>query len=104
MTEQTSIALKGEQWKQLALLSYTQLAQHLQGIPGNTESGDAGITDEQLALIDSHLSEARLFLRSWRATKLIMPTQGKAAEPVTNGAIRPKRKYTRRAAAGVPQQ
>lgn len=96
MTEPTAISLKGEQWKQLALLSYTQLAQHLQSIPGNTESGDAGITDDQLALIDAHLSEARLFLRSWRATKIMMPAQ--VQTPVqANGAEPQKRKYTKRA-------
>lgn len=97
MTEQT-IQLKGEQWKQLALLSYSQLVTHLQAVPGNIESGEAGITDQNLAAIDQHLAEARLFLRSWRAARLVMPTQ--VAAPVqANGAVpaeRVKRKYTRR--------
>ncbi len=88
MTEQT-IMLKGEQWKQLALLSYTQLVTHLQGVPGNVESGEAGITDEGLALIDQHLAEARLFLRSWRAARVVQrvaPVEAKA-----NGAVPKKR-------------
>jgi len=98
MTTQT-ISLKGEQWKQLALLSYTQLVTHLQGIPGNIENGDAGLTDEHLARIDAHLGEARLFLQSWRVARVIQPEPEKPEQiqPVANGEVRQKRKYTKRA-------
>jgi len=91
----SAISLKGEQWKQLALLSYTQLVNHLQSIAGNVESGEAGITDQNLAAIDAHLAEARLFLRSWRLAKIV--TQQEPAKPQENGAVRQKRKYTKRA-------
>lgn len=90
MTEQT-ITLKGEQWKQLALLSYAQLQKFLGDLPPQTETGESGLTDQHLALIDAHLAEARLFLRSWRAARIAMPQAEQPAQQAANGT-EPKRR------------
>lgn len=93
----TAIQLKGEQWKQLALLNLTQLIKGLESVTGNTEGGESGMSDEFLAKIDTHLAEMRLYLRSWRASKIVVPAPAVVTQ-TANGADVPrqKRKYTKR--------
>lgn len=65
-----SIQLKGEQWKQLALLHVAQLSQYLQAIPGSIpETGLAGLTDSHLGMIDQHIQEAAMILGAWRRSR-----------------------------------
>lgn len=91
MTEQTGKVAKltPEEWKQLVLLNTAQLQNHLQAIPGNTETGAAGLTEHHLALIDTHIGRGRAFMRAWSlATLEIAPVVQPHQAPVqhTNGA------------------
>lgn len=102
MTEPTpakTIQLKGEQWKQLALLHVAQLSQYMQNIPGSVETGAAGLTDQHLAMIDQHLQEGAMILGAWRRSRgpvVAQPqppaqTEARAPHP-GNGATEPKGK------------
>lgn len=91
MTEATAAApnkvaqLTPEEWKQLVLLNAAQLQNWLQGIPGNTESGAAGVTADHLALVDGHLNRLRTFLRAWSVAKIDVPAQRSApSQPATS--------------------
>lgn len=93
MTEQTAktIQLKGEQWKQLAILNVAQLQNFLQSIPGNIESGASGLTDGQIALVEDHIAEMATILRAWRVSKgpVVQPQQPAETVVQTNGAAEP---------------
>lgn len=101
-TPAKTIQLKGEQWKQLALLHVAQLSQYLQNIPGSVETGAAGLTDQHLAMIDQHLQEGAMILGAWRRSRgpavqaqpqPAAPVQAEApAAPQGNGVIAPKGK------------
>lgn len=97
-TPAKTIQLKGEQWKQLALLHVAQLSQYLQNIPGNIETGAAGLTDQHMAMIDQHLQEGAMILGAWRRSRgPVIPqpqvqVEAQAPATPTNGATEPKRK------------
>lgn len=65
--------LTAEEWKQLALLNASQLMNFLQGIPGNTESGSAGLTEQHMLLIGGHLDRMASFLRAWSVARVEVP-------------------------------
>lgn len=99
MTEQTTgrvAQLNPEEWKQLVLLNAAQLQNYLQTIPGSTEGGASGLTDQHMALIDGHIARGQLFMRAWAVSRLTAAPQvdapAKAANGATNGAHEPTRK------------
>lgn len=85
--------LTPEEWKQLVLLNMAQLQSYLQTVPGNTETGTSGLTDQHLALIDQHLARGRAFVRAWALARVEMaPVNVAQPEARPNGAQEPKRK------------
>jgi hypothetical protein len=72
--------LTPEEWKQLALLNVQQLGSFLQNIPGNTESGSAGLTEQHLQLIGGHLDRFGSFLRAWSLARVDVPPAVEVAE------------------------
>lgn len=65
--------LTPDEWKQLALLNVSQLGTYLQNIPGNTETGSAGLTPQHLQLIGGHLDRFGSFLRAWSVARVDVP-------------------------------
>lgn len=83
--------LTPEEWKQLCILNAAQLQNFLQSIPGNTETGASGLTDEAMSIVDMHMARGRTFLGAWARAKFEMP---KVAQPAAqhhgNGAEKRK--------------
>lgn len=65
--------LTPEEWKQLVLLNVSQLGTFLQNIPGNTESGSAGFTEQHMQLIGGHLDRMGSFMRAWLVSRVDVP-------------------------------
>mgnify|MGYP000863056245 FL=1 len=90
--------LTPEEWKQLVLLNVSQLGTFLQNIPGNTESGSAGLTQQHLQLIGGHLDRFGSFLRAWSVSRVeVPPAEVEVPEEAVTaeggaGAEAPKRK------------
>lgn len=95
MTEQTTskvAKLTPEEWKQLVLLNTAQLQNYLQSIPGNTETGVAGFTDQHMAIIDGHFARGRAFMRAWSLSTVEVAPAAQPPAPAhqANGAEPPK--------------
>lgn len=82
--------LTPEEWKQLCILNMVQLHNYLQSIPGNTETGASGLTDQVRNIIDAHLARGHTFLRAWQLSRFEMPQVRVAqpAAPASNGAVK----------------
>lgn len=88
--------LTPEEWKSIVLVNFTQLTNWLQAIPGNTETGASGLTEERIQSIEAHLTRTATLLHGWSKAKLTITEAPKAqaAAPAeqANGAAPPKRR------------
>lgn len=91
--------LTPDEWKALCINNTGQLHGYLQSIPGVTEGGISGLSDQHLAMIDHHLGRFGAFLNAWKVARVDLPAAAQpqeaapqAEEPKPNGMKEPKRK------------
>lgn len=76
-----TMQLNPADWRALVLLNVEQLGQFIASIPANDDKGNSGLTDEAIAMIESHVARGQQLLGGWRRARIAMAPVQQAEQP-----------------------